>query len=242
MNIHAIIPARGGSKGLPGKNIADFCGHPLLAWSIACARGCDAIRRVWVSTDDEAIAAVARKYGAGVVERPMELSGDMATSESALIHAAREVEARGFDPSHVMFLQATSPLREVSELDAAVETFKARKFDSLFSAAPAEDFCIWRQKGEELESMNFDHRARGRRQDSHGESLWIETGSFYLTELEGLRQTRNRLHGHIGMQEVEPWKAFEIDSTAGLELCRLLFASKLQASIPDPLPNHHEPH
>ncbi|MBE2179882.1 MAG: acylneuraminate cytidylyltransferase family protein [Chthoniobacterales bacterium] len=238
MNIHAIIPARGGSKGLPGKNITDFCGHPLLAWSIACARCCAAVRGVWVSTDDADIAAVARRYGAEVVDRPPELSGDTASSESALIHAAGEVEARGFDPTHLMFLQATSPLREVAELNAAVETFQARKFDSLFSAAPAEDFCIWRQRGEELESLNFDHRARGRRQDRPDEPLWIETGSFYLTDLEGLRRTRNRLHGRIGVQEVEPWKAFEIDSADGLELCRLLFASKLQASIPDPPTKH----
>lgn len=237
MNIHAVIPARGGSKGLPGKNIADFCGHPLLAWSIACARDCAAIRGVWVSTDDADIAAVAVKYGATVVERPPVLSGDTATSESALVHASGEIENRGFAPTHLMFLQATSPLRETTELDAAVESFQTRGLDSLFSAAPAEDFCIWKQKGGEFDSLNFDYRARGRRQDRPDEALWIETGSFYLTELAGLKRTQNRLHGRIGVQEVSPWKAFEIDSEAGLELCRSLFAAKLLPSIPDPLPS-----
>lgn len=240
MNIHAIIPARGGSKGLPGKNIADFCGHPLLAWSIACARDCPAVRGVWVSTDDTDIAAVALKYGAGVVERPPVLSGDTATSESALVHAAGELENRGFGPTHLLFLQATSPLREVSELDAAVESFQGRGLDSLFSAARAEDFCIWKQQGDGFDSLSFDYRARGRRQDRPNEALWIETGSFYLTELEGLKRTQNRLHGRIGVQEVAPWKSFEIDSEAGLELCRSLFAAKLLASTSDPLPGNHE--
>lgn len=238
MNIHAIIPARGGSKGLPGKNIADFCGHPLLAWSVACARACAAVGGVWVSTDDKEIAAVAKRYGAGVIVRPPELSGDTASSESALIHAASELEKLGFAPDHLLFLQATSPLREVSELEAAVETFRSQELNSLFSAAPAEDLCIWKQKGDVLDSLNFDYRARGRRQDRPDDLLWIETGSFYLTQLEGLRQTGNRLHGRIGMQVVEPWKLFEIDGEAGRALCQSVFAAKLLPKLPDPLTNH----
>jgi CMP-N,N'-diacetyllegionaminic acid synthase len=238
LNIHAIIPARGGSKGLPGKNIIDLCGHPLLAWTVACARACAAVQGVWVSTDDAEIAAVAENYGAGVIERPVDLSGDTAASESALIHAAGVLEECKLRPSHLLFLQPTSPLREVAEIDAAVETFRTQKLDSLFSAAPAEDFCLWASKGGTLESLNFDYRARGRRQDRLQESIWIETGSFYITELAGLKRTQNRLHGSIGIQEVEPWKVFEIDSADGLELCRALFASRLLPRLVNPLPAH----
>jgi len=234
MSIHAIIPARGGSKGLPRKNVMDFFGHPLLAWSIACARACASVVGVWVSTDDRDIAEVARRYGAGVIERPPELSGDTATSESALIHAVTELEIRGFAMDYLMFLQATSPLREVWELDAAVEMINSRGLDSLFSAARVEDLCFWMQKGDNFESLNFDYRARRRRQDNPDELIWIETGSFYLTKVEGLKRTQNRLHGRIGVQEVEPWKLFEIDNEAGLELCRSIFAAKLLHKLPSP--------
>jgi len=234
LNIHAVIPARGGSKGLPGKNIADFCGHPLLAWTIAQARKCLAVDGVWVSTDDGAIAEIALKYGAGLIERPAALSTDTATSESALLHAADVLQDLGQTPTHLLFLQATSPLREPSELDAAAGTLRDYNMDSLFSAAPAEDFCLWTQVGGQLQSLNYDYRARGRRQDRPHEHMWIETGSFYLTEVEGLRRTQNRLHGRIGIQQVEPWKVFEIDSAEGFELCRSLFASRLLSSMPNP--------
>jgi len=227
LRIHAVIPARGGSKGLPGKNILEFCGRPLLAWSISCARASTAIERVWVTTDDPAIAKVAHFYGADVINRPAEISGDTASSESALIHAVGLINSSGEIPTHLMFLQATSPLREPAELDAAARTFSEQHLDSLFSAAPAGDFCLWKRAGDALESLNFDYRTRGRRQDKQGESTWIETGSFYLTEVRGLLQSGNRLHGRIGIQEVEPWKVFEIDDADGLALCQSLFTEKL---------------
>ena len=240
LKIHAVIPARGGSKGLPGKNIVDFCGRPLVAWSISCARESTAIERVWVTTDDPCIAEVAHSYGAGVINRPAEISGDAATSESALIHAVGVINSAGEPPTHLMFLQATSPLREPAELDGAARTLSKQQLDSLFSAAPAGDFCLWKRTGNALESMSFDYRARGRRQDNEDESIWIETGSFYLTEIRGLLQSGNRLHGHIGLYEVESWKVFEIDDAAGLLLCQSLFTEKLlQTTQP---PEYHADH
>ena len=227
MDVHAVIPARGGSKGLPEKNIIDFCGHPLIAWTIECAKKCEFIKNVWVSTDDPRIASVSQKYGAEVINRPADLSGDIASSESALIHAAEHIVREGFELSHICFLQATSPLREPHEMNLAFETYCSNGLDSLFSAALAEDFCLWRLDGGNLASLNFDYRSRGRRQDNAGDPIWIETGSFYITKLAGLIQTNNRLHGRIGLQEVEPWKSFEIDSLTSLELCRSIFASKL---------------
>jgi CMP-N,N'-diacetyllegionaminic acid synthase len=227
MGVHAIIPARGGSKGVPGKNIIDFCGHPLIAWTIECARKCEFLQNIWVSTDDPEIASVSQKYGAKVIERPLALSGDIASSESALIHASECIKAKGFTVSDICFMQATSPLREPDEINLAFEKYFLNSLDSLFSAALAEDFCLWRFEGQHIRSLNFDYRSRGRRQDSAGDAIWIETGSFYLTKLDGLIHENNRLHGRIGVQQVEAWKCFEVDSEASLELCRSIFASKL---------------
>src|SRR5690606_24139456 len=100
----AIIPARGGSKGLPGKNVRLLCGRPLIAWSIDAALQAETIGRVVVSTDDPRIAEVSRASGAEVVHRPPELSGDRSPSEGALLHALGTL---GIDRGPLAFLQCT---------------------------------------------------------------------------------------------------------------------------------------
>ena len=233
MKVVAIIPARGGSKGIPKKNIIPFCGHPLLAWSIGCARRCAAISAVYVSTDCPQISAIARRYGAETVQRPPELSTDTATSESALLHAVQEIEItqRGAVGA-VVFLQATSPLRETDELDGALARFQADDLDSLFCAAELEDMLVWKEQAGKLESWNYDFRNRKRRQDAT-ERQFVETGSFYITKTALLRKEGNRLGGRIGTMQVPFWKCFEIDSLEGLAFCELLMkAHKLDLISP----------
>ena len=159
METVAIIPARGGSKGIPKKNLLPFCGYPLLAWSIACARRCTVIDRVFVSTDSVEISNIAREYGASPIERPSELSTDFASSESALLHALDVIEKDdGELPQTVVFLQATSPLRETSEIESALAKFRAEDLDSLFSAAELSDMHIWKKRPEVSEAgvMTFE--------------------------------------------------------------------------------------
>lgn len=220
----AVIPARGGSKAIPRKNVIDFCGHPLLAWSIAAARRANRIDRVFVSTDNEEIQQVALQYGAEVILRPIEISGDQASSESALLHALDVVMKQfGAEPERLVFMQATSPLREPNELDEALQLFDAEGYDSLFSGAQPEDLCLWRQSPGELDSLNYDYRNRRRRQDAdEAVKLWVETGSFYITRTSILRRLGNRLGGRIGIYPVPFWKSYEIDSLEGLDLCAWL--------------------
>lgn len=224
MRTIAIIPARGGSKGIPGKNIIDFCGHPLLAWTIAAARRSEFLHGVYVSTDDDAIASVSRSYGAQVVARPADLAGDTATSESALTHVLDVLAASNEDePECVLFLQPTSPLRQSRELTEAYATFVADGYDSLFSAAEPEDWCLWEDTPRGLDSVNYDYRKRGRRQDADGRHRFlVETGSFYFTKTHVLRSEHNRLGGRIGTHIVPMWKSYEVDSLSGLEFCSLL--------------------
>ena len=226
MRIIAIIPARGGSKGIPGKNVIDFCGKPLLAWSIEHALSSPLVNEVYVSTDDDTIAAVAKKYGALVIKRPDEISGDTATSESALKHAlteAQKINSTRID--YVVFLQATSPLRETRDIDNAVNKIISENADSLFSGADLKDFCIWKRSDGILDSVNYDYRQRGRRQD-FGEQF-VENGSIYVFRPSVLFEQNNRLGGKISISKMDFWKSFEIDEPEDIEFCKNIFENKL---------------
>ena len=219
--IVAIIPARGGSRGIPRKNIVPFCGKPLLAWSILQARAAQKVDAVYVSTDDAEIARVARSYGAKVIDRPAEISGDTATSESALLHAVTTIEKGGTDIRCVVFLQATSPLREASDIDTALRAFISEKADSLFSAVLIDDLAIWKRAAGKLVHLNPALKERKRRQDC--DEQYAENGSIYIFTPEILRIAQKRFGGRIAVSCMEHWKIFEIDTPEGLAFCRSLF-------------------
>lgn len=126
MKFLGIIPARGGSKGVPRKNIKPICGHPLIAWTIQAARASKRLDRVLVSTEDREIADISRAYGAEVLERPAELAGDTALSREVIVHA---LEATG--AAHSVLLQATSPVRSPGLIDRVIEAFDAGQWDSM---------------------------------------------------------------------------------------------------------------
>lgn len=214
--IVGIIPARAGSKGIINKNIIDFCGKPLIAWSIEQALSSKYVEEVYVSTDGEQIARVAENYGARIIWRPEESASDMAASEDAIIHAVDTIE-RIKKIDIVLFLQATSPIRLPQDIDGAVETFLEKGMDSLFSMAVLEDYCIWKKTEYELKSWTYDYTRRGRRQDR--EKLFLENGSIYLFKPEILKEYGNRLGGEIGMYEMPFDRSFEIDNVQDIELC-----------------------
>lgn len=222
----AIIPARGGSKGIPGKNLIDLCGKPLLAWSILQAEKAETISAVYVSSDDQQILDVAEQYGAIPILRPVELAGDTSSSEEALLHALEEIEKGSAGSLDLMvFLQATSPLREPEDIDGAVQHLLQSGADSLFSAAVLEDFCLWTRAGGELQGLNFDPANRGMRQDR--EPLLLENGSIYVFRPEVLRKYGNRLGGRIELFEMPYWKSFEIDTLPDVDVCRYYFETRL---------------
>lgn len=211
-----IIPARAGSKGIKGKNIIDFCGKPLLAWSILQARMCSQISNVYVSTDGYEISNIAREYGAIVIQRPQDIATDSSSSEDALIHAIQKIEEREqFDS--VIFLQATSPVRRKNDIDKAIEVFEKGNYDSLFSMSVLEDYCLWKRTGNQLNSFTYDYRKRGRRQER--EPYYMENGSIYIFSKDLLLKEKNRLGGKIGMYEMPMECSFEIDSDRDLLIC-----------------------
>lgn len=222
-NIICIIPARGGSKGIKNKNIISFCETPLIAHTIKQAKFSSLINEVYVSSDSEEILHVAKEYGAKTIVRPKEISDDFASSESALIDSIKQV-CKNNEEYTIVFLQATSPLRETTDIDNAIKKFKQENVDSLFSAIKAEDICLWKIKNN-LESITYDFNNRKRRQDF--ENYIIENGSFYITKSSSLIKNNNRLSGKVSFYLMKKWKIHEIDEIDDLYLCEYLYKTKI---------------
>lgn len=214
----ALIPARGGSKGIKRKNLVDVGGRPLLVWSIAQAKACPGIDAVYVSTDDAEIAAVARAAGAEIIDRPASLAGDTASTESAIVHALQVWRTSGVAVDRVVLLQATSPFRAPGQLAEALAQFDATGCDSMLSVVRFVGF-VWRTaKDGTATPMTYDPVRRPRRQEIHDTVL--ETGSFYVFTRAVFERTGSRLGGRISAFEVPHADAIDIDEPADLERAR----------------------
>jgi YrbI family 3-deoxy-D-manno-octulosonate 8-phosphate phosphatase len=213
VSVVAVIPARGGSKGVPGKNTALVGGVPLVARAVQAARAAHRVDRVLVSTDDVAIAAAARSAGAEIVTRPAALAGDTATSEAALLHA---LDTAAPAATVVLLVQCTSPFLTAADLDAVAAPVLDGYADSAFTAAPSHGF-LWRPDGT---GINHDPSGRPRRQDRPVELL--ETGAAYAMRADLLRATGHRFAGRVLPVAVAPERTLEIDEPADLERARLL--------------------
>ena len=220
-----IIPARGGSKGLPRKNVLPLAGKPLIAWSIEAARAAKQVSRVIVSTDDEEIARVTEAFGGEVIWRPKGLSGDSASSETALLHVLEQLEQHGCVFDTTVFLQATSPLRTSADIDDAVLRLDEGGYDSLFSSVEMEDLCLWHSVNGVLAPANYDPAGRVPRQFRDKEL--IENGSIYVFQTNGFRKEHCRFFGRIGHSVMESWKLFEIDTLSDFDLCEKLMKTFL---------------
>jgi YrbI family 3-deoxy-D-manno-octulosonate 8-phosphate phosphatase len=225
--IVAVIPARGGSTGVPRKNVALVGGVPLIAHTIVQARRSRHVDLVVVSTEDDEIADVATRYGALVVQRPAALASDDSPSEPAVRHALDEVRHRHDEAIEmVVFLQATSPIRQ----PGAIERLRAEDADSLFSACPVHGF-VWRASDAGLESLTYDYRQRLRRQDLGGAD-WQENGSFYVFRTWVLDELGNRLGGRVTIWPMHPLDSFQVDEPGDLELIASLLALRSPPSVP----------
>jgi len=133
MNTTAIITARGGSKGIPRKNIKLICGEPLIAWTIKAAKSSKHVTAIYVSTEDDEIAKISKSFGAEIIERPKELSQDTSDSESVLAHAISELESQGKDLGDILLLQPTSPLRTGKHIDEAINLYREKQANCVIS-------------------------------------------------------------------------------------------------------------
>jgi len=213
----AIIPARGGSKGIKNKNILKIAGKPLIVWSIEHALQSKSVKKVFVTTDNDEIAEISKKTGANVIKRPLKLANDTASSEDAIKHALDVVE---YDlhivPANICFLQATSPVREAYDIDRAFKVYQEQELDSLFSCCKVEDRFVWEKQANRYKSISYDYKDRKRRQDVTPK--FLENGSIYIFKYNILRLDNNRLGGKIGVYEMPMWRSFQVDKPEDIEI------------------------
>lgn len=234
----AVIPARGGSKGIPGKNLRPVGGRPLLGRAIDAALGAGAIDRVVVSTDDAAIARTARECGAEVVERPADLSGDTASSEAAVLHCLDALRSTGQpDPELVMLIQCTSPLTTAADLDGAIATLRAAGADSCFTAVPFHHF-LWETAADgSAVGINHSGSKRQRRQDLAPQLL--ENGAAYVMRTAAFRAAGDRFCGQVVAHVMPAERCLEIDEPADLVVAEALVRHGESAArahaLPDPI-------
>jgi YrbI family 3-deoxy-D-manno-octulosonate 8-phosphate phosphatase len=253
----AVIPARGGSKGVPAKNLLPVGGVPLVARAVRECRAARLVTDVVVSTDDQAIAAAAREAGAEVVLRPAAIAGDTATSEAAVLHAMDAHEALHTSPVDVVLLvQCTSPFIAREDIDGVVAAIVEGGADTALTVAPFHGF-IWRDAaddptavetartdeaaedaraagaGEGGYGVNHDKSFRPRRQDRPQDLL--ETGAAYAMRAVGLREHKHRFFGRTEPVRTDPARVLEIDDPHDLARARAL-APLLDTERPGALP------
>lgn len=220
-----VIPARGGSKGVPRKNLLEVGGKPLIVWTIEQALAVPCLD-VLVSTDDEEIAEVARHAGARVPWlRPTELAQDTTPTEPVVRHAIDQVTTERGRPEATMLLQATSPVRHDGTLTRAVREFKDTGVDSLVGVVPQAPF-IW--QATQPPTAAYDVSARPRRQDLTTETLrYRETGSLYVTRTEIYERFDNRIGGTIGLFVMDEDEGVDIDTQLDVALAEKFLGSSL---------------
>ncbi|WP_367321182.1 NTP transferase domain-containing protein [Streptomyces sp. HUAS ZL42] len=235
----AVIPARGGSKGVPAKNLAPVGGVPLVARAVRECRATRLVTDVVVSTDDQAIAAAAREAGAEVVLRPAAIAGDTATSEAAVLHAMDAHEAlHGAVVDVVLLVQCTSPFIAREDVEGVAAAVVENGADTAVTVAPFHGF-IWRDAEPEAPAatgghgVNHDKSFRPRRQDRPQDLL--ETGAAYAMDAAGFRRHQHRFFGRTELVRTDPARVLEIDDPHDLARARAL-APLFDAGRPDALP------
>ncbi len=232
----ALIPARGGSKGVPRKNLRCVGGQPLVVRAVRAALGARRVGRVVVSTDAAEIAEAARAAGAGVLGRPAEFASDEASSESALLHALDELErAEGYRPRLIAFVQCTAPLLRAEDIDGTLGELERECADSALAVTRTHGF-LWRRGAYGGASgVNHDPCRRPRRQEREAE--YLETGAVYAMRVDGFRAARHRFFGKVALYEMPRERVLEIDDEQDLRLAELLVrgAAPEAAALPDPV-------
>jgi len=232
--ILAIVPARGGSKGLPGKNARDLCGKPLLAWSIEQGLSCPEVDKVLVSTDDPGIARVAMSYGAEVpFIRPKELATDSSVTIDVLLHAVDFMTLKGESFDFVVLLEPTSPLREVSDISGAIrhlsDTPGCGSVVGVSKMECGHPSFLYRMKEGFLDPYLGVHPNNVRRQDI--EELYFLEGSVYVTRVDTLIEKRGFYHDRTAPWVVPKYKSFEVDELVDFIVIEALMQARRRGEI-----------
>ena len=186
----AVIPARGGSKRLPRKNVLDLAGKPLIAWTIQEALNCKYIDQVIVSTDDKEISDISKEYGADVpFFRPSELATDEAKTVDVVLHLLDELEKVGERYDYIILLQPTSPLRTAQNIDESVELLQMKISDAVISVCESEHPPLWcNVLPDDMSMDNFlDESVKNKRSQDLSKQYRIN-GAIYISSVKKLKK------------------------------------------------------
>jgi CMP-N-acetylneuraminic acid synthetase len=224
--VAALIPARGGSKSIPRKNIVPVGGKPLIAWTIEAALGSKLLDRVYVSTDDEEIASVSRAHGAEVpFMRPAELASDEAGSLGVALHALDWMSAHGGEPDYLLLLQPTSPLRTTEDIDGAIRLAEERHASAVLGVCEASPHpWLARQiSAEGVLSDFFPLKEKPSRRQDYPPAYMIN-GALYLNRATSLRSTRTFQPPDAQAYVMPAERSLDIDTPMELRLVDLLLS------------------
>ncbi|GAF80481.1 unnamed protein product [marine sediment metagenome] len=228
-SVLAIIPARGGSKELPGKNIKELCGKPLIAWSIEVAEICSAIDRVVVSTDDDKLVDVVKKYGAEApFERPAELANDTASTINVIFHTIDWLrEHQDFRPEYILLLQPTSPLRTIEDIECAIQTLKDKEARAVVSVCETDHHPCWSNILPEDGNMKDFIRPKILNKRRQGLPKYYRlNGAIYLAATKYLRERNGFFGPNTFAYEMPKERSVDIDSDLDFKLVSLLLQEK----------------
>lgn len=222
MNIISIIPARGGSKGIPRKNIRLINGKPLIYYSIDASTSCDLISETYVSTEDAEIAEYSNIYGADVIERPAELAGDESSSIDVILHVLDYLESNDNLPDAFVLLQPTSPLRTSKDIENAINLFVENDCDSLVSVCELDHHALlnFSLKGDYLIQNTDERFFSSRRQDMP--TYYTLNGAIYITTPEFIRKNRSFYADKTIPYVMDKERSIDVDTPLDLKIVEFL--------------------
>lgn len=218
MKIISIIPARGGSKGLPKKNILELAGKPLIAWSIEASLKSKYITRTIVSSDDDNILRISGKYGAEILKRPDELSLDTTPSEPVIEHVLKNIESiEEYD--YLILLQPTSPLRDEKDIDESIlKLIKEKNATALISVKEIDNKILKAFKNNKngyLEGISNNIYPFMRRQDLP--KVFMPNGAIYIIKIDEFLETKKLFSDKTISYIMDEKKSFDIDTKDDLK-------------------------
>ena len=223
MEILAIIPARGGSKGIPNKNIQNVGGIPLVVRTINAALKSKLINKIIVSTDDNRIADVAIDNGVEVVKRPSNISGDTASSELALLDTLMQIKNRdNYVPEIIVFLQCTSPFTVLDDIDGTINSLVSNDADCALAVTKFDHF-LWKydKNKDSLIGVNHDEKKQ-RKCRQELSTQYLETGSVYVMKTKEFIKYKKRFFGRIAYHVIPKHRVFEIDEPVDLTISNFI--------------------
>ena len=224
-NFLAVITARGGSKRLPRKNILEFCGKPLISWTIEAGLKSNYLDKLIVSSDDDEILSISKQYGAEILFRPSDLASDTSTSFDALKHSIENFS----DYEYIVLLQPTSPLRDEKDIDEAIELLEKKKADAIISVCEVDHNPLWSNTLGDDDNMNCFLREEIKNTRSQDlEQYYRLNGAIYICKVDKFLENKGfMLKENIYAYKMTRESSIDIDEEIDFKIAECIMENNL---------------